>query len=154
MRYRERLWPSLWVWILMLALTASVGIAYGAAYGAAIGLITFLPLAALAGLGLVLASPRVEITATELMAGPARIPISSLSRCAALDSGQTAAALTLADPTLFLLVRPWNVRTGVLIELDDPEDPHTAWLVCSRRPEQMAEALDAVGVSLVGDREP
>lgn len=133
----------------MLALTASLGIAYGAAYGVAIGLLAFIPLTALATMGLVLASPRVEITAAQLQAGPARIPVASLRRCATLDARQTAAALKLADPTLFLLVRPWNVRTGVLIELDDPEDPHSAWLICSRTPTEMTQALGAVGVHVV-----
>ncbi len=146
MLYRERMWPTAWVWVLGLGLTGSVGIAYGAAYGPLIGLIAFLLLSSIAIAVLVLAAPRVSVTARHLRAGRATIPCDVLTRCAPLDADGMRRALRLADPGLYMLVRPWSVRQGVIIEVEDPADPHTAWLLSSRRPEDLVRALETAGV--------
>ena len=146
MLYRERLWPSSWMWLLVLALAGTLGIAYGAAYGALVGLATFVPVTALALGLLVLASPVVSLSPDRLRAGRADIPCSVLARCAELDAEGMKRALRSAEPTLFMLVRPWSVTHGVLIEVVDPLDPHTSWLVSSRRPAAFVDALGQAGV--------
>lgn len=146
MLYRERLWPSSWIWILTVGLTASVGIAYGAAYGPTIGVLAFIPLTAIACVMLVSASPLIAVTPAQLRAGRACIPCSVLTRCAELDADGMRRALRLAEPDLYMLVRPWVMRKGVIIEVSDPADPHTSWVLSSRRPADVISALAAAGV--------
>jgi hypothetical protein len=146
MLYRERMWPTAWVWVLGLGLTGSVGIAYGAAYGPSIGLVTFVLLASIAVAALVISAPVVSVTAQHLRAGRATIPCNVLTRCAPLDAEGMRRALRLADPSLYMLVRPWSVRQGVIVEVDDPVDPHTSWLLSSRQPEDLVRALEKAGV--------
>ena len=47
------------------------------------------------------------------------------------------------DARAHLVLRGW-VGPVVLVTLDDPDDPTPAWLVSTRRPEHLAEALRAV----------
>jgi hypothetical protein len=146
MFYRERLWPTAWVWIVVIGLCASLGIAYGAAYSLAIGLAVFLPFAAIAFILLVIASPVITISSTTLQAGRAAIPLDVLTRSATLDATSMSRALRLGEPTLFLMVRPWSVNTGVIIEVADPDDPHTSWVLSSRKPQALSLALAQAGV--------
>ena len=48
------------------------------------------------------------------------------------------------------MLRPY-IRTAVEITLDDPEDPVPYWLVSTRHPQQLAEALkEAASSTLTG----
>jgi hypothetical protein len=148
-RYRERVWPTFWVWLLMIGLTATLAIAYGAAYGLIIGVIVFIPSVAI-GIGLLAwTSPRLTVTAEDLRAGPARIPLAVLTRAMPLEGSSLSAALRLGDPLLFTLVRTWATTDAVLIEVDDPSDPHTAWLLSTRHPRQLLAALASAGVDAI-----
>ncbi len=147
MLYRERLWPTAWVWILAVCLTGSLGIAYGAAYGVVVGALAFIPLSVVVLGILIIAAPIVTVTSEHLRAGRAVIPCEVLTQCAELDSAGMRRALRLADPRLYMLVRPWSVRQGVIIEVDDPHDPHTSWLLSSRHPEALMQALAQAGVA-------
>jgi hypothetical protein len=44
---------------------------------------------------------------------------------------------------MFVALRPWSAPAGVLVRLDDPEDPHPAWLFTSRHPVRLAAAITA-----------
>ena len=48
-----------------------------------------------------------------------------------------------ADGRLFVSLRPWSGADGVLVRLDDPKDPHPAWLFTSRHPARVVAALAA-----------
>lgn len=48
-----------------------------------------------------------------------------------------------AHPLGFVVQRPW-CRAAVLVRLADEDDPTPYWIVSSRRPEELAEALAAV----------
>ena len=87
-------------------------------------------------------SPIVEVTATELRAGKGRIEREFLGQATAIPADETFAALhTELDARAWLCLRHW-VRGLVRIELTDPNDPTPYWLVSTRRPEQLARALN------------
>jgi hypothetical protein len=44
------------------------------------------------------------------------------------------------DPAAFVSIRPW-IGPGVQVWLDDPEDPTPYWVVSSRHPARVVEAL-------------
>ena len=67
-----------------------------------------------------------------------------MGRVAALDADQTFRARTsAADPRAHLVLRPWASSRAVVMEVSDPDDPHPYWLISTRRPERLAEAIAA-----------
>lgn len=142
--YRERLWPAPWLYVATaLVIPAS--------------LLVFLPISLEVGIGvavalyaacvvlLLAASPTITVTADELIAGRARIPLDLVGEVAHF-SGEEARAErgTRLDARAWLLIRGW-VDPVVRIGITDPEDPAPYWLVSTRRPAALAAALGARG---------
>lgn len=87
----------------------------------------------------------VVVTDRELRAGDAHIALSHLGACVALDADQTRRVAGVdADARAFLVVRPY-LRESVRVEINDPADPAPYWLISSRRPIRLAEALSPSG---------
>jgi hypothetical protein len=147
--YRERLWPAPWLFIATaLVMPASV--------------LVFLPINLLAGVvtavllyaaclaALFVAAARIEVTDTEFIVGRARLPIGLVGELAGfrkeeafLERGQRL------DARAWLLLRGWIdpvVRVGVA----DPHDPAPYWLVSTRHPEAVIEALEKARVGAQG----
>jgi hypothetical protein len=74
-------------------------------------------------------------------AGRARLPLWAVGEAVALDASSTRRLLGRdADPQAYLMTRPW-ARTAVRVSVIDRRDPHPYWLVASRRPRRLAEAI-------------
>ncbi|GAB3644624.1 DUF3093 domain-containing protein [Glycomyces tarimensis] len=74
----------------------------------------------------------------------AKLPASAIAEIQVLGPVAYSDALGVAlHPLAFVVQRPW-IRRGVRIVLDDPDDPTPYWVVSSRNPERLREAL-AVG---------
>ena len=86
----------------------------------------------------------IHVSGAELKAGRATLPAAALGPADALD-GEGARALRTyeADPRAFLLLRSY-VSTAVRVEVDDPADPTPYLYLSSRRPEQLAAAVNAL----------
>lgn len=144
MTYRERWVPPPHWWLGALALAALVA---AEIHSGAPGLRAVLPYAVLLPLTVVLLAvgSRGQITVENgvLHVPGARIPIARLDHGVALDREafrqQTG---PMADPRAFVVSRPW-LRTAVRLMLDDPADPTPYWVVGTRRPHQLLEALRA-----------
>jgi len=139
--YRERLWPAPWLFIsTALVIPAS--------------LLVFLPINPLVGTGvaavlylgclglLFLASPVIEITPTELIAGRARVPASVIGDV----SGFTREDARLQrgpqlDARAWLLIRGW-IDPVVRVEINDENDPTPYWLLSTRRPDDLSAAIE------------
>jgi hypothetical protein len=141
--YRERVHAPLWLWLLGTALTASLGVAYGYRLGVLSGLVTFAVSQALFSWWLVATAPLVVVDDRVFRAGRARLPLRYVGRIAPLDTAQTRDARgRLADPAAYLCLRSW-VSRSVLVEVEDPDDPHPYWLVSTRRGRDLAPVLAA-----------
>jgi len=151
-RLTERLTVPWWWWPLGLALAA---FAAGEIGLGAPGPRGWMPFAVLLPLTVVLMLwfSRLRLRLTELESGPefeisfandrAHLPLSAVREVVALDAKGRADLLgPYADPNAFVVLRPW-IGTAVQIVLDDPADPTPYWLVSTRRPVQLAEALRA-----------
>lgn len=138
--YSEKLFPSWW-------LVAAIGLLLPAS------VLIFLPLSLPVGVGtgLVLwwgcvgvlwwSSPRIKVDAQGLRAGRARIEhgyIGSVQVYAGLDA--RAQKGTGLDARAWLVMVPW-ITPVVRVDITDPEDPTPYWLVSSRNPDRMREAL-------------
>jgi hypothetical protein len=96
-----------------------------------------------AAVGLVAAAPLVEVSGGQLRAGRAQIPVHLLrdARWVAGEEARQERGPRL-DARAYLCIRGW-VDPVVRVDLDDPEDPTPYWLVSSRRPEALVDALRA-----------
>ena len=140
--YRERLVPRWWAWLLALSLVAMVAIAYGAALGDRAGWILGIGGVVLAGWLLWITAPTIVVTEDELLIAAARLPLSVVDRVEVVQPSQI---LSLrgpgSDARLFVSLRPWAANSGVIVHLDDPQDPHPAWLLSTNHPDQVAAAI-------------
>lgn len=142
--YRERLLPTWWAWLLVLALVAMIAIAYGAALGATAGWLVAAGTALLAVGLLWLTAPEVAVTPEGLRVDDALLPLASVAGWEEVDRDEIARLRGPgSDARLFVALRPWSASGGVLVRLDDPEDPHPAWLFSSRHPARVTAALAA-----------
>ncbi|KAA1420050.1 DUF3093 domain-containing protein [Mumia zhuanghuii] len=140
--YRENLSvPASW-WLACAALTAIVWwifvlatpmwVAIGAAVVAAVAV----------GAGLAqYSSTAIEVSNVHLRAGAARLPLVHCGDVTVLDATQTRALHgPQADARAFFLVRPY-IATAVRIDVADPRDPTPYWLVGTRHPHALADAI-------------
>ena len=145
MLYRERLVPPGVVVADRSRLRAvwcgvAIGFYLGLGWGAGWRVAT---LAAVAAGFLLARSVTIELDRPELRVGPGGASRSTTwAAVVPLDRDQTTRRIgPEADARAYLVLRPY-VPTAVELTLDDPADPVPYWLVSSRRPRQLAEALD------------
>lgn len=144
LRYQERLWAPVWMWVVAALLTLTVGVAYGVPLGPRWGALAF----AIVGAGLAWlltgSATRIRISRAGLAAGRALLPPTAIGDATPLDP-EAAEALRgpKADARAYLVLRGW-VRTAVRVEVADPADPAPYWYVSTRRPEELAAALAEV----------
>lgn len=138
--YRERLLPSLgfffaWllvipaVWLIMLPINADIGIPVAiGAYVLAAGIFIVL-------------SPKIVVRAGELLAGHATIPVNFIGSVEALGSEALRLAIGQeADARNYLVVRGW-IHVGLKLEITDESDPTPYWIITSRKPLALADAI-------------
>ena len=138
--YREKLWPAPWLFI-STALVIPASLLVFLPINASVGVVVAVALYAACVVGLILGSPVVEVTDREFVAGGAHLPLAAAGSVtpyrgdeAQLERGQRL------DARAWLLIRGW-VSPVVKVEVDDAADPVPYWLVSTRRPEQVAEAI-------------
>jgi hypothetical protein len=140
--YEERLGVPLRWWALATMFLASVLLAFLVALPAAVAFgAVGLMVASVAALFLGYGAARVAVSDGELVAGPARIPVAFLADPTPLDTDETQRVLGVdADARAFLVVRPY-LKRAVKVSIVDPADPTPYWLVCTRHPRQLADAI-------------
>ena len=86
---------------------------------------------------------RVVVADGWFRAGRARIEVLHLGSAEALDEEATRfVSGPGADARAFLVLRPY-LKQAVKVEVLDPADPTPYWLVSSRHPQALADALNA-----------
>lgn len=145
--YDERLTVPVWYWVAAIGVASilSAEIHMGSP-----GVMAWLPYVILVPFAAWVVSRlgRVRVSVTDeggervLHAGRAHLPVSAVARVAVVPKTAKSAALgRQLDPAAFVQHRSW-VGPMVLIVLDDPDDPTPYWLVSTRRPDEVAAALD------------
>jgi hypothetical protein len=140
--YRERLVAPLSWWALAALFALAVGWAFFvvapvwvAAVAAAVAAVVAFSGVAAYGLA------TVEVSEDGFRAGRALLPWSAVGPIRALDGDEARRAAGVeADARAYLLLRAY-CGGAVSIEVDDPQDPTPYWLVSTRRPRQLAEAI-------------
>lgn len=141
--YSERLWvPASW-WVIGLFFPVSFVSAVGLYAGPTVSLVASLVTAAgVAAALLVYGRVRVQVDDEGLHAGAAVLDWDAAGEAHSLDRAATEARLGEgADHAAWLFVRGY-VPESVEVTVADPDDPHPYWLVSTRHP---AGLLDAIG---------
>lgn len=142
--HRERLWPSGGAWFLTIIPGVFTGIAAGPV-NVTLGVVLGLLVTAGVIIALALTTPVVEVrTDGTLRAGRAVLPVRFVTGVEpAIGPRARAMRGVDLDARTHLLLRGW-IDPVVRVDLDDPEDPHPAWVVSTRDPEHLARAVLAL----------
>jgi hypothetical protein len=147
--YHERLWASPWVFIataLVIPASILVFLPINQVAGPVVGVALYAAVLVLIAVG----SPSIEVTATEVIAGRARLPLRFVGSVAPYRGDDaTDQRGTRLDARAWLLIRGW-VSPIVRIDLTDPDDPTPYWIVSTRRPEEFAKAILGAKATVAG----
>ncbi|TNH26277.1 DUF3093 domain-containing protein [Micromonospora orduensis] len=140
--YAERLDLPWWLWLAGLVAAALLAVEV---WMGAPGVRAWLPFAVLlpaTAVGLWwLGRIRVAVVDAELRVDDARLPVRFVADVVPLDATGRREVLGVgADPLAFVVQRPW-IGGAVQVVLDDPADPTPFWVVSTRRPVELAEAV-------------
>lgn len=138
--YRERLWPSPWTFVataLVIPASLLVFLPINTTAGVIVSIVLYL---GVVGLLLGTAMP-VEVTAGHLRVGGARLPLEFVGEAEAFRGAEaTLERGQRADARAWLGIRG-GIGPIVKVRNTDVEDPAPYWLVSTRRPEELIEAL-------------
>ena len=138
--YREKLWPAPWLFLsTALVIPASLLVFLPINWWVGVG--TAIVLYAGCVGGLLLGSPAVEVTSSEFRAGRARLPLGVVGAVTGYrgDEAQLERGRHL-DARAWLLIRGW-ISPVVKVEVADETDPAPYWLVSTRQPDAVIDAL-------------
>jgi hypothetical protein len=139
--YRERLWPTPWIYLISLLLIPSsilVLAPVSVPAGVATGLAMYV---AVAG-SLTLTAPVIEVTGGRLRAGRAEVPLDLVGSAApAVGDAARVERGTGLDARAFLVIRGW-IRDVVRVPITDAADPAPYWLLSTRHPNELAAAIN------------
>lgn len=128
---------------IVLGTAIAVGAIYGDAVRATILAVGLLALALIA----VRTRLHVVVDAEGLALGRARIDWQWIDRVEVLEGAAMRAALTVdGHPRDYLQIR--GTQAGLRAWLKDPDDPHRRWLASVKRPLELRETLDRLGIQV------
>jgi Protein of unknown function (DUF3093) len=138
--YRERLWPAVWVFVataLVIPASFLVFLPIDATAGVVVAAVLYGAIVAV----LLSTSPVVAVTSEVISAGRARLPVVVAGAGEAFE--RDAAVLERGrhlDARAWLVIRGW-IGPVVKIPVTDDADTTPYWLVSSRRPAELVEAI-------------
>lgn len=142
--YREHLRVPASYWVLGFITMATFASFVWAGFSMLVAVAAYLILVVAPGVAMFIwGNATIVVEGGELRAGRLAMPLASAGEVRALTPEQTARLRgPLADPAAVALIRPY-LRRAVYIEVtgEAPDVPY--WLVGTRRPEDLARAIEA-----------
>ncbi|HEV2452477.1 MAG TPA: DUF3093 domain-containing protein [Streptosporangiaceae bacterium] len=151
--YHERLRvPALW-WAIAIGCVLVLGTELFAGFSLTVGVVIYVVIAAACGTTLLhWGGAVVEVSESELRAGPARLPLDRAGEVRPLDEAQTRAMRGPgADPAAYLLVRPY-LKESVYVEVRGADARWPYLLIGTRRPQALASAIEGSRTPLAGEK--
>lgn len=140
--YAERLWPSIPFFVALLLIVPSFTVLltpFSVTAGIISGISVYLGVSAV----FLVFSRKISVEGGRLNAGRATIAIEHLGDIEVLDPNELKLAIgRRLDARAYLAISGW-IRRGVRIAITDPSDPAPYWVVSSRHPEQLRDAIVA-----------
>jgi hypothetical protein len=139
-RYRERLWPAPWL-LIASALVIPASMLVLAPISVPAGIVTAIVLYAGCVALFLLGAPTIEVDDRMLRAGRAQVSLDFVGEPrvhtgeeATLERGQRL------DARAWLMIRG-SVDPVVVVPITDTADPTPYWLISTRRPRELAAAI-------------
>src|ERR1700733_597401 len=131
--YRERLRAPISWWLISLGCVVILGSELIAGFSLVIGVITYIVLAVICAAFLLhWGGAVVQVRNHELRAAGVRVPVDATGEVRALDETQTKAMRgPLADPTAYMLIRPY-LNKAVYVDLTQAHADWPYLLICTR----------------------
>ncbi len=144
MDYRERLTAPAWYWVVgvLFGVTTIMAVSFWYGPWVAFGGGLFVTAAITVGLAW-LGRTEVAVEARGVRVGPSLLEWPWAGPVEVLDAAATRDRLGVdADARAFVTQRPWLAEC-VVVTVEDAADPHPYWLISSRRPAQLAAAIES-----------
>lgn len=139
--YREVISPPLWLLAFIYFLLFSMVIAVWASLSPQITRVSFALSILIVVLIAITSRSKITVEGSKLRVNQAQIEVKYLGKATALSKQEMAVLRTRdADPAAFLALKFWLSR-GVKIEIDDDRDKVPYWLISSKNPEKLVQAL-------------
>jgi hypothetical protein len=139
--YHERLWAAPWMFVAW-ALIIPASLIVFAPINIMIGVVCAIVCYAGCLFGLIIGSPRIELTDEGLQAGRANIERRYLGQAEPFEGSEaTLQRGRLLDARAWLMIRGW-VGGVVRVPILDPDDPVPYWLISTRHPKEFARMLN------------
>jgi hypothetical protein len=141
--YRERLFVPVSYWVLAVPVVVLLGAEVIFVAGGIVPLLAMAVLAVIVGAFLVnWSSATIEVTGTVLRVGKDTLPLSEAGEAIVLDERQAALLRgPRADPAAHILLRPY-LKRAVYVGIAEPTEGVPYWLIATRRPDELAAAIE------------
>lgn len=138
--FREKLWPSPWIWLVVLGL-AGAGVFIFAPISISAGITAAIVLAVVMTLLLILSTPKIVVTTHTVQVGRAVIERRFLGAAEGFtgDAATEQRGIKLHG-LAYVCIRGW-INPVVRIEITDDSDPTPYWLTSTRRPRQLVAVI-------------
>lgn len=138
--YRERLWPSFWVWLVCIGIAAGSLVVF-APINMTAGIVAFVILAGLLVFALTRSAATIVVTPAVLQVGRAQIERRYLGEVAGFrhEEARVQRGMEL-NARSYQCIRGW-VDPVVTVGITDPADATPYWITSTRHPEQLVASL-------------
>ena len=139
--YQEVTRWSIALWLFVIFIDLSILLAIWAALSSRVTWITLIILTTITLAAYLNSAQRITVTQGWLIVGPAAIERAFIYNFKALNSNEMRKARGVSgSPYDYLQLRFW-IPTGVKMDLRDPRDKTSAWLISSKNSKKLVELL-------------
>jgi hypothetical protein len=86
-------------------------------------------------------SPVIKVDSEFIYANKTKLPLRIIKKATPLSVSETTKIRGInADPKCFSATSPL-INTSIRIDFEDKDDPHTYWLLSTRKPEELSRVL-------------
>ena len=139
--FREKLTPPFWAWIAVAGFCLILAVSISAIFGNLVATIVFFSLLLLFVLMGWKLSPVIKVDEQFLYANRAKLPLKIITKATPLNARETTKIRGVeADPRCFSATSPL-INTAIRIDFKDKDDPHTYWLISTRKASELSKVL-------------
>lgn len=118
-----------------------LSVSMSAIFGTNVAVVIFISISSLLFMVTYLFSPELKIDSQYFYAGKAKLPLNLISQIDSLNALETTQLRGVkSDLKAFHAISPL-ISTSIKIEFDDPTDPHSYWLVSTRKGQRIKNIL-------------
>jgi len=140
--FREKLTPPIWGWVALTGFCLMLAVSVSAVFGDLAASIVFVILVVIFIFVGYRFSPVIKVDSQFIYANKAKLPISIITKATPLSITETTKIRGInADPKCFSATSPL-INTAIRIDFEDKDDPHTYWLLSTRKPEELSRVLE------------